>query len=117
MRDRLGKLHLFMARKLCFTLACLLALAFITGGCKHKAPNPVVTGDGYFKTEFQTEGEFVVDAIVSDLAEQMYFAKFHRLPDQKGFAVVAKENGGTWMRRYMICKFGSTRKSAIFRWL
>jgi len=95
MRDRLGKLHLFMARKLCFTLACLLALAFITGGCKHKAPNPVVTGDGYFKTEFQTEGEFVVDAIVSDLAEQMYFAKFHRLPDQKGFAVVAKENGGT----------------------
>jgi hypothetical protein len=36
-----------------------------------------------------------VEAIVSDLAEQMYFAKFHQLPDKKHFSVVARENGGS----------------------
>ena len=37
----------------------------------------------------------MVEAIVSDLAEQMYFAKFHRLPEKKYFSVVTTENGGS----------------------
>lgn len=88
-----------MARKLTFVLACALALAGFTSGCNRKAANiasgPPASPDGYFQTQFQTEGEFVVGAIVSDLAEQMYFAKFHRLPDKKTFWVVATEGSGS----------------------
>ncbi len=73
-----------------------MALGGFTSGCNRK---PAQTGSNvpgaHFAQPFQTEGEFVVTAIASDLAEQMYFAKFHRLPDKKQFSVLATEHGGT----------------------
>src|ERR1044071_1223750 len=49
----------------------------------------------YFQTHFQSESQFIVEAIVSDLAEQIFYAKYHRLPDKKYFSVTALEKGGT----------------------
>ena len=84
-----------MARKFSLSLTCLLALAFVTGGCNKNGTKSAVAHYGYFEPQFQTEAQFVVGAIVSDLAEQMYFAKFHCLPNQKEFLVVATESGGS----------------------
>ena len=85
-----------MARKLIVTLGMVLALAAWGSGCKQKKTSAgLPSPGGYFETPFQDEAQFVVDAIVSDLAEEMYFAKFHALPDQNRFSVVAVEKGGT----------------------
>jgi len=45
----------------------------------------------YFQTDFQDESQFIVETIVTDLAEQVYFAQFHRLPQQGEFHVSATE--------------------------
>jgi hypothetical protein len=47
--------------------------------------------DNYFHTDFHDESQFIVETIVSDLAEQIYYAKFHQVPDQSGFHVSADE--------------------------
>ncbi|HXB59137.1 MAG TPA: hypothetical protein VNU95_06215 [Candidatus Acidoferrales bacterium] len=49
----------------------------------------------YFQTPFQDESQFIVEAIVSDLAEQMYYAASHQLPDPKVFQVTATEKVGS----------------------
>lgn len=85
-----------MARKLIVTLGVVSVIAAVAGGCKPKETSSASRpSGGYFETPFQNEAQFVVDAIVSDLAEQMYFAKFHTLPDKKHFEVSAVEKGGT----------------------
>jgi tetratricopeptide (TPR) repeat protein len=85
--------------------ACLL---FLLGGlgisCRRKqsvannssqsTPHQAA-GSAYFKTTFQDESQFVVENIVTDIAEMVYFARNHRLPDQKHFSVRAQESGGT----------------------
>ena len=45
----------------------------------------------YLKTPFQTESQYIIEAIVSDLAEQIYYATNHQLPDSRFFAVTATE--------------------------
>ncbi len=52
----------------------------------HHQPPP-----GYFKTPFQDESQFIVETIVSDLAEQIFYAKQHRLPDPQSLSVQADE--------------------------
>jgi tetratricopeptide (TPR) repeat protein len=84
-----------MARRLSFVLICIIAGAGLAGGCKKASSNGPKSSGGYFEPQFQTESQFVVDAIVSDLAEQMYFAMFHRLPDKKYFSIVVTDNGGS----------------------
>ena len=75
-----------------------LLVAGWMAGCKPKAPE---TADGparagnYFQTSFQSECQFIVQAIVSDLAEQIYYAANHRLSDEKTFSVTATEKPGT----------------------
>jgi tetratricopeptide (TPR) repeat protein len=49
---------------------------------------------GYFHTSYQDESQYIVETIVSDLAEQMYYAANHRLPDPKTFEVTATEKPG-----------------------
>ena len=73
-------------------LICLLLVVGLAGGCK---PKPSASSTAYFQTPFQNESEFIVETIVSDLAEQMFYAKFHRLPDQKYFSVTATEKPGS----------------------
>jgi tetratricopeptide (TPR) repeat protein len=58
-------------------------------GCK--PAHPRAASSGYFKTDFQDESQFIVETIVSDLAEQIYYAKFHHLPDAGLFYVSANE--------------------------
>src|SRR5882757_8805943 len=79
-----------MNRRFIPVLCC--ALTAILGACK--AAKPPAEAD-YFKTPFQTESQFIVYAIVSDLAEQSYFAATHRSPDPKSFAVSVTEKPGS----------------------
>jgi tetratricopeptide (TPR) repeat protein len=74
-------------------LMCFLLAVGLAGGCKPKSST--ASAPHYFQTPFQTESEFIVDSIVSDVAEQMYYAKFHRLPDQQYFSVSAGEKPGS----------------------
>lgn len=53
------------------------------------------TKAAYFQTSLQTESQFIVEAITTDLAEQMYYAAKHRLPDKKHFSVTATEKAGS----------------------
>jgi hypothetical protein len=69
-----------MAKNLCHGLpAGLVTLALAVGF----AANSRAGGAGYFDTPFQSESQFIVEAIVSDLAEQMYFARNGQLPEKK----------------------------------
>ena len=69
---------------------CCLILSFITG-CKPSGVPAKSNPTGYFQTDFQDESQFIVETIVADLAEQIYYAKFHRLPDASHFLVSATE--------------------------
>lgn len=66
-----------------------LLIIGLVNGCKPSGksagPSP------YFKTHFQDESQFIVETIISDLAQQMCFAKNHKLPDAKYFSVSAVE--------------------------
>lgn len=68
-----------------------LAVVFLAG-CQPKSGNQ---NANYFKTPFQEESQFIVEAVVSDLAEQMYYAATHRLPPLEKFSVTATEKPGS----------------------
>ncbi len=70
-------------------LACLAAS--LSTGCKPSGTAAQTKSAGYFKTDFQDESQFIVKNIVADLAEQIYYAKFHRLPAASQFEVSATE--------------------------
>ena len=80
------------------TLMFVLLLAGLVSGCKRSqtsvASSSQSNPSNYFKTPFQDESQFVVREVVSDLAEEIYYAKFHRLPDAKYFQVTVVENPG-----------------------
>jgi tetratricopeptide (TPR) repeat protein len=92
-----------MMRKICSIVSCVLAGIALVSGCKPKASSQgempaaahSVQPSNYFKTAFQSEAQFVVEAIVSDIAEQMYYAVNHKLPDSKYFGVTATEKSGS----------------------
>ncbi len=71
----------------------ILLVAGLVAGCKPKAPAQAAPKN-YFQTPFQSESQFIVEAIVSDLAEQMYYAVNHRLPEKKSFSVTATDKPG-----------------------
>src|ERR1017187_5276795 len=71
----------------------LLATGLATG-CKPKSAGSGSPA-GYFATPFQSESQFIVETIVSDLAEQMSYATSQRLPDKKRFLVTATEKPGS----------------------
>ena len=65
--------------------------AALAAGCKPKSSAGSANSSAYFATPFQSESQFIVEAIVSDLAEQMTYASSHRLPDKRVFLVTATE--------------------------
>jgi len=73
-------------------LGCILLLTCLALGCSQK--KETVSG-GIFKTPFQAESQFIVQTVVSDLVEEMFYAKFHHLPKPRRFSVIAKETPGT----------------------
>lgn len=57
-------------------------------------PSPQSTArTGVFETPWQEESQFIVQAVATDLAEMMFFAKSGRLPEAGTFAVEAGEKG------------------------
>ena len=76
------------------TAGVLLAVEVLTG-CKPKSPVESARPVGCFQTPFQNESQFVLETIVSDLAEQTFYAAYHRLPNPKEFAVTATEKPGS----------------------
>jgi Tfp pilus assembly protein PilF len=83
-----------MSKNLGLALACILLAAGFATGCKPKSSAAPETPSACFQTPFQSESQFIVEAIVSDLAEQIFYAKFNRLPDKKHFSVTAVEKPG-----------------------
>ena len=89
----------FRLKQLGLLAGSLLLAAGLIAGCKPKtsarSPDESANAGNYFQTPFQSECEFIVRAIVSDLAEQMYYATHHQLPDEKSFSVTATEKAGS----------------------
>ena len=83
-----------MSRSRHLLLVFSLLAAGLATGCKPKSAGPV-SPSNYFATSFQSESQFIVEAIVSDLAEQMSYAASQRLPDKKRFLVTATEKPGS----------------------
>jgi hypothetical protein len=90
-----------MSKNRGLALGCILLAAGFAAGCKPKpsavparSANPA-NSSTHFQTPFQTESQFIVEAIVSDLAEQMVYASSHRLPDKQHFSVTATEKSGS----------------------
>ncbi len=76
---------------------CLgLLLAGEVTGCHHADKPPIA--ENYFKTHFQDESQYIVESIATDVAEQVYFAKFHHLPPAKEFSVAASETAASVFR-------------------
>jgi tetratricopeptide (TPR) repeat protein len=85
-----------MRKTLCHGFLIALTAIIFTPGCKPKAPTRAAASpNGYFQTPFQSESQFIVEAIVSDLAEQIYYAATHRLPEKTYFSVTATEKPGS----------------------
>ena len=82
-------------RNLGFTIASVLLIAGLTTGCKPKSPVEPATPSGYFQTPFQNESQFIVEAFVCDLTEKIFYANFHRLPDEKHFLFNSTEKSGS----------------------
>jgi tetratricopeptide (TPR) repeat protein len=76
-------------------LAGLLLAAGFVAGCKPKPSTGPGSADAFFATPFQNESQYIVEAIASDLAEQVYYATTRRLPNQKHFLVAATEKPGS----------------------
>jgi len=76
-------------------IICVLVFSSLAFGCKPSESQARHKAGGYFQTSFQEESQFIVESIVSDLAEQVYFSEFHRLPDGKRFSVAATEVSGS----------------------
>lgn len=85
--------------------ACVVLALVLASGCKRQPPaansetasaNPE-SPPSYFQTPFHEESQFIVEAIVSDLAEQMFYAASHRLPDTNYFQVTATRKPGSFL--------------------
>jgi len=71
-------------------------LILLGTSCKKSGDGAQTTSsNGYFKTQFQDEEQFIVETIVTDLAEQVYYAKNHKVPDAKVFSVHAVESSAS----------------------
>lgn len=77
-----------------------MVLAGLIAGCgRSDAPDTSLPAarqpnESYFKTPFQTEAQFVVENIVTDISEMVCFARYHGLSEAKGIIVEARERSG-----------------------
>lgn len=74
-----------------FSFLAALVVFIPATGCNKSAPESLSARNDYFKTSFQTEAQYVVETVVTDLAEQIYFAAKHKLPDTNYFSITSKE--------------------------
>lgn len=81
-----------LKKTLAVSVGILIILA-VASGCHRSGPAARHNPGDYFQTQFQDESQFIVETISTDLAEQIYFAKFHKLPDADVFSVMVSEPG------------------------
>ncbi len=62
------------------------------------ANDPMANANGYFKTHFQDESQFIVETIVTDLAEMACFARDGKLPAADTLSVTATETSESEFR-------------------
>ncbi|MGO8839236.1 MAG: hypothetical protein ACLQAH_19150 [Limisphaerales bacterium] len=103
--SRLGRslVSAIMSKHYSWRNLCTVIAVVLLTGCKPSdngsTANHARTKAGasapYFQTPFQEESEFIVETIVSDLAEQVFYAKYRQLPDPKHFSVHAAEKPGS----------------------
>ncbi len=78
----------------------LLPVLVFAAGCHRSTDSSAGTGGApartaaKFSTPFQDEPQFLVETIVSNLAEHVFYARNSRLPEPKEFSVVATEKPG-----------------------
>lgn len=84
-----------LRQNLFLTAVWIVLAAALATGCKRQSAVQSGNSSGYFHTPFQDESQFIVEAVVSDLAEQMYYAASHKLPDPNYFQVTATEKAGS----------------------
>lgn len=84
-----------MPRKIISGCLCVWLFLGLATGCRPSGHTARHGAYGYFDTHFQDESQFIVETVVSDLAEQVYFAKFHKLPEADVFLVSAGETEGS----------------------
>ena len=80
-----------MLKKIIPSGVCLLLLLALVASCKRSNPSTRHNPGDYFQTHFQDESQFIVETIAADVAEQIYFAKFHKLPEASVFSATASE--------------------------
>jgi tetratricopeptide (TPR) repeat protein len=76
-----------MPKEYSWKILCVVIGVGLMVGCKRSDDGST----NYFATPFQDESQFIVETIVSDLAEQVFYAKYHQLPNPKHFSVRAME--------------------------
>jgi hypothetical protein len=76
-----------MSKEYSWKNLCVVIAVVLVVGCKR----PDGGSTNYFATPFQDESQFIVETIVSDLAEQVFYARYHQLPNPKHFSVRAVE--------------------------
>ncbi|MDB6029013.1 MAG: hypothetical protein JWM68_5236 [Verrucomicrobiales bacterium] len=85
------------------SLGFLLITVLLFVGCGKKKETTAASqfpaqanSGGYFKTPFQNESQYIVQNIITDIAEMAFYAKNRKLPDPKQFSVKATESGGSF---------------------
>jgi len=80
-------------RKLLFIMWPIACSAFI--GCNKSSPSAsshsLPASKSYFKTVWQDESQFIVQTIITDLAEMAFFAKHKNVPPPQHFLVMVQE--------------------------
>ena len=83
--------------------SAVVVFIILLAGC-NRAPEDIPEsalqarpGENYFQTHFQTESQFIIENVLTDLAEMAFFAKSGQLPD--GLIVTATEQKTSEFRK------------------
>jgi len=76
-------------------ILCILLAGGASTGCKPKPATNAGISPAAQASPFQTESQFIVSAIVSDLAEQITYATSRRVPGADGSIVTVSEKEGS----------------------
>ena len=82
-------------------LVCVAILSCLRSSKSESAQvsaNDKPAAHAYFKTHWQDESQFIVEAITTDIAEMTFFAKSKKLPEEHQFSINAAEIAGTAFR-------------------
>ena len=90
-----------MMKKTLYVLSWVSVVIGLATGCKRGESGDQLTVPSVLisakppdnvRSSYQTESQFIIETILTDLAEQIYYTKYKRLPDARSFSVRAIEN-------------------------